>query len=94
MSRASGPAGASGKFGPKAAGTFDFGGPSISGDGRLVAFMADAANLSPDDKDVPRTTHTGFALRPARGTGAMSRAARPADVAKAVRSLLGRRFTT
>ena len=42
---------ASGKFGPKAAGAFYFGGPSISGDGRLVAFMADAANLSPDDKD-------------------------------------------
>ena len=42
---------ASGKFGPKAAATFDFGGPSMSGDGRLVAFMADAANLSPDDKD-------------------------------------------
>ena len=32
-------------------GAFYFGGPSMSGDGRLVAFMADAANLSPDDKD-------------------------------------------
>ena len=42
---------ASGKFGPKAAGAFYFGGPRMSGDGRLVAFMADAANLSPDDKD-------------------------------------------
>ena len=42
---------ASGTFGAKAAATFYFGGPSMSGDGRLVAFMADAANLSPDDQD-------------------------------------------
>ena len=43
---------------------------------------------------LPRTTHTRCASQPARGTGAMSSAARRADVAEAVRSLRDKRFST
>ena len=42
---------ASGANGQKAAAASFHGGPSISADGHLIAFLSDAANLSPDDRD-------------------------------------------
>ena len=42
---------ASGANGQKAAAASFHGGPSISADGRLIAFLSDAANLSRDDRD-------------------------------------------
>ena len=42
---------ANGANGAKAAAASFHGGPSISADGRLIAFLSDAANLSPDDPD-------------------------------------------
>jgi Tol biopolymer transport system component len=55
VSRASGPAGVAGNDS-----SMD---PSISADGRVVAFSSDASNLDPDDRDSPDLANRGVFVR-------------------------------